>query len=181
MTVMAGKIFEMTETINRQITRTRNYDALGTEPPEWQNIRYLADEIVTGMDIGDLSYLNELPLVEVYVDDLFADVLRTIVENASLHAEGATRLTMQFSETGDGGILTIEDDGCGISARYKEKIFSHGFSQGAGGGLFIARAIAEVTGIELCETGSFGRGARFELHIPRSGYRSAKSEGAGAV
>ena len=47
MVVMAGKIFEMTETVNRQITRTRKYDALGTEPPEWQNIHYLADEIVS--------------------------------------------------------------------------------------------------------------------------------------
>lgn len=181
MVVMAGKIFEMTETVNRQITRTRNYDALGTEPPEWQNIHYLADEIVAGIDIGDLSYQNALPMVEVYADDLFADVLRTVVENAAVHARGATRITMQFSETGDAGIFTIEDDGCGVPAQYKEKIFSHGFSQGAGGGLFIARAIAEVTGIELCETGAVGSGARFELRIPRSGYRRTDTEGADAV
>lgn len=181
MVVMAGKIFEMTETVNRQITRTRKYDALGTEPPEWQNIHYLADEIVSGMDIAGLSYHNELPLVEVYADDLFADVLRTIVENASRHAEGATRLTMRFSETEDAGIFTIEDNGCGISARCKEKIFSHGFSQGAGCGLFIAREIAGVTGIELWETGAVGTGARFELRIPRSGYRSAGVQDADAV
>lgn len=178
MMVMAGKIYAMTETINRQISRTRLYDTLGTEPPEWQNIHYLADEIVTGMDDLGLSYRNECPMVEIYADYLFAEVLRTIVENGSCHAEGATALTIRFSETDDAGLITIEDDGCGIPLKFKEKIFSHGFSKGAGGGLFIAREIAGVTGIELRETGEVGSGARFELRIPKSGYRFAGVEDA---
>ena len=176
MVVMAGKINEMSETINRQINRTRIYEMLGTEPPEWLNIHYLADEIVTGMDNLGLIYQNESPMVEVYADYLFAEVIRTIVENTR-HAQGATTLVVRFAETDDGGILIIEDDGCGIPLRYKEKIFSHGFSKGSGSGLFIAREIAGVTGIELHESGEVGSGARFELRIPKSGYRFARTEG----
>ncbi|WAI00188.1 PAS domain-containing sensor histidine kinase [Methanogenium organophilum] len=178
MVVMAGKINEMTETINRQITRTRNYDTLGTEPPEWQNVHYLADEIVAGMDDLGLLYLNECPMVEIYADFLFAEVLRTIVENCTQHAVGATTLTIRFEETDDAGLITIEDDGCGIPLKNKEMIFSHGFSKGAGGGLFIAREIAGVTGIELYETGEVGSGARFALRIPKSGYRFTDVEDA---
>ena len=173
--VMAGKINEMTENINRQIVRTRNYDMLGTEPPEWQNIHYLADEIVAGVDNVGLIYQNELPMVEVYADYLFAEVLRTIVENIR-HAEGATTFSVRFAEMGDSGILIIEDDGCGIPLRNKEKIFSHSFSKGSGGGLFIAREIAGVTGIELYEAGEVGKGGRFELTIPKSGYRFVRTE-----
>lgn len=176
MVVMAGKINEMTEAINRQITLTRNYDMLGTEPPVWQNIHYLADEIVTGMGNIGLIYLNESPMVEIYADYLFAEVLRTIIENVSRHAEGATTLTVRFTGSDNGGILTIEDNGCGIPLKYKEKIFSHGFSKGAGGSLFIAREIAGVTGIELYEDGEAGSGARFALRIPKSGYRFVETE-----
>ncbi|MDE4908549.1 PAS domain S-box protein [Methanogenium marinum] len=173
--VMAGKINEMTETINRQIIRTRNYDMLGTEPPEWQNLHYLADEIVTGMDNLRLIYRNESPMVEVYADYLFVEVLRTIVENTR-HAQGATTLVVRFAETDDSGIFIIEDDGCGIPLKDKEKIFSHSFSKGSGGGLFIAREIAGVTGIELYEAGEVGAGARFELRIPKNGYRFVRTE-----
>ena len=176
MVVMADKIHAMTETINRQINLTRNYDMLGTEPPEWQNVHYLADEIIAGIDNLGLSYRNESPMVEVYADYLFAEVLRTIVENAASHAQGATTLVVRFAETDEGGILSIEDNGCGIPLRNKEKIFSHGFSQGKGGGLFIAREIAGVTGIELYEAGEVGTGARFELRIPNSGYRFTRTE-----
>ncbi|WFN34249.1 PAS domain-containing sensor histidine kinase [Methanogenium sp. S4BF] len=176
MVVMAGKIYEMTETINRQIVLTRNYDMLGTEPPVWQNIHYLADEIITGMDTMGLVYRNESPMVEVYADYLFADVLRTVFENASRHAEGATTLNVRFAESDNGGVLTIEDNGCGIPLKYKEKIFSHGFSKGTGGRLFIAREIAGVTGIELYEDGEAGSGARFALRIPKSGYRFVGTE-----
>ena len=171
----------MTETINRQIIRTRNYDMLGTEPPEWLNIHYLADEIVSGIDLPGISYHNELPMVEIYADCLFADVLRTIVENAPQHATGATQITMRFAETDDAGIFIIEDDGCGIPLKFKERIFSHGFSKGAGGGLFIAHEIAGVTGIELCENGEVGSGARFAFRIPDSGYRFTGVEGTEGV
>ena len=176
MVVMADKIHAMTETINRQINLTRNYDMLGTEPPEWQNVHYLADEIIAGIDNLGLSYRNESPMVEVYADYLFAEVLRTIVENAASHAQGATTLVVRFAETDEGGILSIEDNGCGIPLRNKEKIFSHGFSQGKGGGLFIAREIAGVTCIERYEAGEVGTGARFELRIPNSGYRFTRTE-----
>ncbi len=178
--VMADKIYEMTETINRQITRTRNYDMLGTEPPEWQNIHYLADEIVNGMEYLELIYRNESPMVEVYADYLFAEVLRTIIENTR-HASGGTTLTVRFTETDGSGILTIEDNGCGIPLKYKEKIFSHSYSKGKGGGLFIAREIAGVTGIELYEAGEVGSGARFELRIPKSGYRFTRADDNEAV
>jgi hypothetical protein len=38
-------------------------------------------------------------------------------------------------------------------------------------GLFLTREILGITGISIVENGDFGKGARFEMHIPRGTYR----------
>ena len=38
-------------------------------------------------------------------------------------------------------------------------------------GLFLAREILEITGITIRETGMPGRGARFEIVVPKGAYR----------
>ena len=38
-------------------------------------------------------------------------------------------------------------------------------------GLFLAREILSVTGITIRETGEPGKGARFEISVPKGAYR----------
>jgi signal transduction histidine kinase len=71
----------------------------------------------------------------------------------------------------DGLILTWEDDGVGIAESEKEKIFLRGYGKNTGYGLFLVREILSITGITIQETGIEGRGARFDIHVPREGFR----------
>jgi len=41
-------------------------------------------------------------------------------------------------------------------------------------GLFLAKEILEITGITIEETGTHGKGARFDMNIPREGFRFTK-------
>jgi len=38
-------------------------------------------------------------------------------------------------------------------------------------GLFLSREILGITGLSIKETGKFGEGARFEIHVPGGKYR----------
>ena len=38
-------------------------------------------------------------------------------------------------------------------------------------GLFLVREILAITGITITETGTYGSGARFEIVVPKTGYR----------
>ncbi|MBT8508618.1 hypothetical protein AZH53_09400 [Methanomicrobiaceae archaeon CYW5] len=168
-TMMAEKILAASETINRQISFTRNYDNLGAEPPEWQNLSTIITETKGELPPG-MPCTITVPPVGVYADKLFAEALRAIFENIRTHAEGATEVTVSFAEREGSGVLTIADDGCGIPAGQKARIFTHSPSTG-NNSLFLAQEIAGVTGISITETGTEGKGAVFEVAFPKTVYR----------
>ncbi|MCX6683770.1 MAG: histidine kinase, partial [Methanoregula sp.] len=53
----------------------------------------------------------------------------------------------------------------------KEKIFGRVVDRRSGIGLFLVREILSITGITIKENGSPGKGVRFEISIPKTGYR----------
>jgi signal transduction histidine kinase len=53
----------------------------------------------------------------------------------------------------------------------KEKIFERGFGKNTGLGLFLAREILVITGITITENGTPGKGARFEITVPKGMWR----------
>ncbi len=166
---MAEKILAASETINRQITFTRTYENLGAEPAEWQDLRAIMEE-VKGEAPPAIACTIAVPAIEVFADRLFSEVFRSLCGNIAAHAAGATKVAVTFEEREGSGVLIIADDGCGIPAAKKEKIFAHNPAK-PGNSLFLAREIAGVTGIRLTETGTEGEGAVFEVAIPKAGYR----------
>jgi signal transduction histidine kinase len=97
-----------------------------------------------------------------------------IIENAAKYGEKITTIRAYYREDGDGLVWIIEDDGVGISARDKTRIFEKGFGKHTGLGLFLAREILAITGIIIMETGFPGKGARFEIHVPKGNYRISR-------
>ncbi|MDD1719552.1 MAG: ATP-binding protein, partial [Methanoregulaceae archaeon] len=69
------------------------------------------------------------------------------------------------------------DDGPGISEDFKGKIFERRFEGKRGMGLFLAREILSITNITLRETGEPGKGARFEIIVPKGSYRFSGQTG----
>ena len=61
-----------------------------------------------------------------------------------------------------------EDDGVGISAENKSKLFTEGFSTSGstGFGLFLIKKMMEVYGWSIAEEGEPGNGAKFVITIP---------------
>jgi len=70
--------------------------------------------------------------------------------------------------------LICEDDGLGVPEHLKEAIFRRGHYNNNGYGLFLAREVLSLTNLPLRETGTPGKGARFEILIPEGSYRPAE-------
>jgi signal transduction histidine kinase len=99
-------------------------------------------------------------------------VFYNLVDNALKHAGDAlTTIRIFTQETGTGLTIVVEDDGAGISDADKPNLFTRGFGKYTGFGLFLSREILSITGMTIAETGTAGRGARFEIAVPHGAYR----------
>jgi signal transduction histidine kinase len=67
-------------------------------------------------------------------------------------------------------MIICEDDGVGITAQDKKRLFTRGFGKSTGLGLFLSREILSITGITITENGVPGKGARFEITVPKKNY-----------
>jgi len=87
------------------------------------------------------------------------------------HGEQVTRIKMSAEQRGDAMLFVYEDDGVGISEEDKKRLFEKGFGKNTGFGLFLSREILAITGITITETGTPGKGVRFEILVPPGAWR----------
>ncbi|MDD3710754.1 MAG: PAS domain S-box protein [Methanothrix sp.] len=202
-------VLELTETINRQVAFTRDYQDMGVKSPEWQPLEEVvgraaeAVPLVVAKGPGGVAFAVEdgaegirvargkgagieveisTGPVEVFADPLLEKVFSNLLENATRHGGGVTKIRVSFVERGvvgeegrgkdgGGGVIVVEDDGLGIAAEMKGRIFDQAFGRHTGYGLFLSREILGITGMTIFETGEEGKGARFEIDVPRENYR----------
>ena len=121
---------------------------------------------------GHLRLVNDLPAgTEVFSDALIANVFYNLIDNAVTYGRKVTTIRFSVQESGDDHVILCEDDGEGVPAEKKERIFDFGFGKKAGLGLALSREILHITGIRIRETGEPGTGARFEIIVPKGAYR----------
>jgi len=171
ITGLLGKIGTATKAIQSQIEFTRVYKDLGSAEARWQSLPY----IVSIIPVPDtIRFHADLDGIEVYADPLLVRVFFNLLDNTLRHGGNVREIRVSFHESGTGLVCTWEDDGVGISTGEKERIFERGYGKNTGLGLFLAEEILAITGIGISETGEPGTGARFELSIPKGGYRFIK-------
>ncbi|MDN7025979.1 PAS domain S-box protein [Methanoculleus sp. FWC-SCC1] len=169
-----AKVERAAETIEHQISFTRDYQHMGVAAPEWQRVDRLVEEALAEFDFGPIEVLVSTGPLEVYADPLLRKVIANLLDNALRHGGAVTRITISFTRAHDGGTLLFEDDGAGIPDAMKERIFLRGVGRNTGYGLFLVREILEITGISIRETGTEGAGARFEIAVPGAVCRTAR-------
>jgi len=98
-------------------------------------------------------------------------VIYNLFDNALRHGEKVSEIRVSLHETDTGAVLIIEDNGVGIAAEEKTRIFERGYGKNTGWGLFLIEEILAITGLSIVENGVPGKGARFEINIPPGKYR----------
>ncbi|MGB7788140.1 PAS domain S-box protein [Methanoregula sp.] len=159
------------EAIGRQIKFTRFYEDIGVNAPRWQDVSLTIRSSASQLPLASVILAITVSGVEVYADPLIAKVFYNLIENSLRHGGHVTRIGFSFTESEEGGLLVYEDDGMGIMAEDRDLLFTRGFGKHTGLGLFLSREILSLTGITFRETGQPHKGVRFEIIIPKSGYR----------
>ena len=162
---------EAVRKIENSLNFAKNYQDLGQNPPEWQDVNQSFIMGISHLDFSSIRRTSHLDNLEIYADSLLERVFFTLAGNVIRHAKNATEVTLGYQRTGDGLLLFFEDNGGGIPDASKEKIFERGYGTQAGMELFLVREILGITGITIRETGSYGSGSRFEMNVPKLAYR----------
>jgi PAS domain S-box-containing protein len=158
--------------ISAMIKFTKEYEEIGVHAPTWQDCRTLVDTAAKQAPLGKVMLKNDLFAgAEVFADPLVVKVFYNLMDNAVRYGGKITTIRFSVLETGDDQVIVCEDDGDGIVAAEKERIFERGFGKNTGMGLALSREILSITGITITETGEPGRGARFEITVPKGVYR----------
>ena len=158
--------------ISAMIRFTKEYEEIGINIPAWQDCRTLVDTAAKQAPLGKVMVKNDLPAgTEVFADPLVVRVCYNLMDNAVRYGGKITTIRFSVEEYGDDHLIVCEDDGAGVVAEEKEKIFDRGFGKNTGMGLFLSREILSITGITIRENGEPGKGARFEIIMPSGCYR----------
>lgn len=102
------------------------------------------------------------------------EILGNLIENAAKYGGGSVFVTIDAERDSDGCVIWIEDDGAGIPAAERQRIFDRGArldtgKPGTGLGLAIVRDVVEIYGgsVELGESEDLG-GLLVKLTLPRA-------------
>jgi signal transduction histidine kinase len=125
-----------------------------------------------------LEFQNPTEAVIAAVDaERFGRVVRNLVGNAQKYGRAGGCITVAVQQTSDAVLVTVADDGPGISKEEQERIFQRFYraarsdaegTVGSGLGLPIARGLVELHGGSLTVESEPGRGSTFTVRLPRS-------------
>lgn len=155
----------------RLMSFARDYQSLGIEMAGWQNLEKVIYTAVKSVNPTDIRLNVSTGSIEVYADPLIEKVFYNLIDNSIRHGDHVSNISFSFNEQNGSGIIIYEDDGVGIPAPMKNKLFRKGFGKNTGFGLYLSKEILNYTGISINETGEENRGARFEIIIPKNLYR----------
>ncbi|MDG6251112.1 MAG: PAS domain S-box protein [Methanocalculus sp.] len=164
------EIRKATDAIERQIVFMREYEQIGIQESSWMELAPLISRI----DDRQLPVQNTCPEISFYADPMVEKVFQNLYVNTILHAQTATRIVISCEEREGDLAIIWEDDGPGIPDDQKEEIFVRGFGKNTGFGLFLAREILAITRITIQETGTYGKGARFEIIVPEGAWQKGR-------
>jgi signal transduction histidine kinase len=157
--------------IRRQFKFAKDYQNIGTEPPRWQVLKNVIHRAKEDVDLKGIRVIDPSGNASVYADLLFEKVFSNLFENTLYHSGTATEVRISAHRNDTVVVLVMEDNGTGIPAEDKTRIFERGYGKGTGWGLFLAREILQFTGMTIKETGEPGKGSRFEICIPHDHFR----------
>ena len=163
------RVGEGVAAVARRIEISREFRVLGTRPSAWQPVQAAIEEAGARLDPGPVEVHPWTARLEIYADPALPVALYHLLHNATRPETGATAVVITYRYNPGGCQIIVEDNGHGVPAGQRGTLFSPSAGR-YGRGLYLAREILGITGIEITEEGT-GAGARFVLSVPARGCR----------
>ncbi len=148
------------------------YEKLGSDLPSWHDLDSIVQSFLPVLQKEGITVEHSVKGFRVYADPLLERVFSNLFDNSIRHGGKVTKIRIVANIRGPHLVLSYEDDGIGIPADQKKRVFEKGVGSNTGLGLFLISEILAITGIMISETGEPGKGVHFELLVPEGGYES---------
>jgi PAS domain S-box-containing protein len=158
--------------ISAMVQFSRDYQQIGAAEPIWISFGAEAARSLASMNNPSLEFLDRLQGVEVLADPMARNVAHNLIENTLRHGERATKVEMSCQQREGSLLITYQDNGVGIGAEERKRLFEKGAGRNTGYGLFLSREILAITGITIVEKGRPGEGVCFEIMVPPGAWRT---------
>lgn len=163
--------------IQKELEFTADYQSVGVEKPIWVNVDRACKQGIMVLNLEGIVVSIDLNGVEVLADRMLEKVFHNLADNSMRHGKKVTSICVLYEESKNGLTMIYEDDGAGVAQADKETIFRRGEGEHTGHGLDLITGILGITGIKIRETGTPGKGARFELSVIPGNYRIVRQHG----
>ncbi|WP_321505451.1 PAS domain S-box protein [uncultured Methanoregula sp.] len=167
---------QIAHVIQGQIDFARTYQDIGGQAASWVGLSALIDSATGQLKPFPVEINIAGNGIEIFADPLIGKVFYNLIDNSLRHGGHVTRVDFSVQHTDRGLVLACSDNGTGIVAEDKENLFQKGFGKNTGLGLFLSREILSITGMTITETGEPGKGARFEMTVPKEMWRIAAGQ-----
>jgi signal transduction histidine kinase len=164
-----GKMEQAVQDSMRIFDFAKMYEQLGVEElfnVELEKPINEAADLFSGLTI---KIVNECNGLTILADSFLKQLFYNFLDNSLKHGEKVTQIRLHYTKEVDVVNLFYEDNGVGIPEADKPKLFHEGFSTGksTGLGLFLIKKMVEVYGWTISEEGEPGKGAKFNITIPK--------------
>ncbi|OGV61232.1 MAG: hypothetical protein A2283_07170 [Lentisphaerae bacterium RIFOXYA12_FULL_48_11] len=173
---LAGKIVEGVQNLNYVITNLLTY----AKPMSLQFEEFSINKLMDGVEdvLNERAARSEVNVFVRRAQPVFqakGDIrqLKQVLLNLGLNAVEACqkggRVEVSAFKKGRNTVLSVTDDGCGITSGDMQKIFDPFFTKKEGGtglGLSLCHKIVSVHGGEIMVSSEQGKGSVFEVLLP---------------
>ena len=162
--------------IETQIKFTKEYQDVGAQSPQWFNVKKVILSNAANLPLSTVRLVVHFENLEIFADPLFEKVFYTLLENALRHGKTVTGIEFSYRTQDEDLVVVYQDNGEGVPFEYKEAILQRKYFKHTGFGLYLSRTILGITGMTIRENGEPGKGARFEILVPKGAFRFTDAE-----
>ncbi len=165
-----GKMEQAVKEISNIFDFAKMYEQIGVEELTYIDVEETLNDAVALFSGPIPKVINECQGLMVLSDSFLRQMFFNLIEDTRKYGRKTTTIRVYFEKAESGKLqLIYTDDGVGISAENKPRLFTEGYSTGGstGFGLFLIKKMTEIYGWNIQETGEPEKGAKFTITIPK--------------
>ncbi len=166
-----SRIQQVADKIQSHVAFAREYQNLGKAPPSWIRIDAGIQDLASKFDSKWVQFEVDTGSLEVFSDAMLNRAFYNLIDDTLKHGQKATKVKFSAKPKGEELVLIYEDNGVGVPIDRKKNIFEKAPSSQKVHGLVLVKEILGITGMTIAESGEPGKGARFEIVVPKGNFR----------
>ena len=171
------KMKDKARSADSHLSFAKAQQSIGCHMAVWQDLELMVREALDLVDTENVEVEMDVSGIKLLADPMLPNVFHSLADNSVRHGERVTRITIRAEQDESGLNIIWQDDGAGVRAEDKERIFDPGFGRNTGEGLYIAREVLLMTDASIREEGEPGKGARFVIDFPSSRFIMSTKNG----